>query len=146
MPNRQTERCPFKSRFAPDLWISAGQYLAESMCDRQARRQGVHLPHRFWEADRWKRSFLFQLREANGLLKTYALEAIVAALRTPEGQRVLSFSARWLDPIIREQERRILRRAEEPPPPRPEAVAPSGEPPRPAFVHKPSALSRLRGL
>ncbi len=148
MAAERSEGRPYHSRFAGG-YLAGGQWLAEGMCDRQARKNKTQLPERFWKSPRWEREFLMQVRHANSLLKTYSVAAIVRALRTPEGKKVYSLSAPWLDPIIRDEQAKLDREAaaaappEAPPEPATEVV--DGKP-RPTFVRKKSTLSKLREI
>ena len=147
MAENRSPESPWQSKWGGG-WVSSGQYLAEGMVARIAKKDGIDLPHRFWMLSRWKRVFLLQLRFANSLLKLYEPAAIVKALRTPEGKRVYSLGAKWLDPLVRDQQERLdrqeqIREAVEPVSPPPESVV---EPPRPTFVEKPHLLSKLRDL
>lgn len=120
------------------------------MVARIAEYEGVRLPQKFWNTSRWKRTYLLQVTHANNLLKLYSIDAIIAALRTKEGKKVRSFGAKWLDPIVQDEQERIDRQ---------KALAPEAheiqmqkplpdivEPPRPLFVPKKSLLSKLRDL
>lgn len=145
---QRSDGCRFESRFGGG-WLAANQFLAEGMCARQARRDKVELPARFWDRPRWKRVFLTQLRFANSLLLLYPVEAIIKALRTKEGARAYSLAAPWLDPLIAEECRRLrqqetLREQKAAPdlPPQQAEI----EVPREGFNTKPSPLKRLRDL
>jgi len=155
MAEERSEKCRWKSRFAVDTWISSSQYLAENMCDRQARKKKTTLPFKFWDKEispTWHREFLMQLRHANSLLKLYSVEAIVAALRSPKGKNVFSLGAKWLDPIIQEEQRRFdvaqekqaVRLAKEET--QPVVASNIPEAPRPSFTNHQSILSKLRDL
>lgn len=121
------------------------------MCDRVARKNKAHLPDKFWQTPRWKRTFLLQLRLANSLLKIYSYDSIVAALRSRDGRRVYSLGANWLDDLIRAEQEKVDRakRLQEARPQEPEPrTTASGkhEEPRKAFAATPSLLNKLRGL
>lgn len=120
------------------------------MVSRIARKDNTELPQKFWEKDKWKRLFLLQIRHANSLLKLYSYEAIVKALRTPQGKKLYSLGAQWLDPLIKsEQEKidiRLAAMAEQTPKEVEQLPTATDEKPREAFVRKPSPLSKLRGL
>lgn len=102
-PGKKTQRL---SRFGGG-WISDGQYLAEGMCVRVALSKGKTLPLRFWEHADWKNFFLMQLRFANALLKEFAAEAIINALRSPEGKTAFSLRAKWLRPLLEREQARF---------------------------------------
>lgn len=152
MAEKQSAACPFKSNFGGG-WVTPAQYLAESMCFRIARKDKRTLPLRFWKTEAWERPFLLQLRHANGLLKLYSAEAIIRALRTPEGKKVYSLGAQWLDPVIRVEQEKVDRQAaareEEArkPTPAPTSAEPrKAEPPRKSYSARPTHLDRLREL
>lgn len=125
-------------------WIGDAQYLAEEMCRRKARKDGVELPLRFWDGPPWKQFFLMQLRFANELLKRHSVDAILFGLRHPKGKTAFSLRASWLPELFG-----LYR------PPDPSAVPEAAEVPQekvdcpPQFKECPPArprglLSRLR--
>lgn len=149
--NRSDKAC-FQSRFGGG-WLTSSQYLAEGMCDRMARKEKTSLPAQFWvTSDLWKRHFLTQIRFANALLKLYGIEAILKGLRHPKGKTVYSLGARWLDPLIKEEQRKIDQQARklaeaaksasvvEP------ACPPQSTAPRPVFQQRSNQIDRLKGL
>jgi len=139
----------YKSRFGSSRDLDAGQYLAENMMDRNARANGLRLPDRFWEQDQWKQLYALQRTQAYTLLKSYSLEAIIAALRSPKGKKVMSFSAAWFTPLIHAEQERMNRAkelAEQAPPPPPLPAEEVVEEPRKPFVPKQSTASTLKGL
>ncbi len=107
MAENRTDNTPYESLYGGG-WLTPNQFLAESMCARKARSKGQTLPPKFWEVNEtWKREFLLQIRHVSGLLRLYSAESIIKALRTPGGRKVYSFVAKWLDPLIAEQQRII---------------------------------------
>lgn len=96
----------YTSRYTDKL-ITAAQYLAEMMCERQAKKEKKDLCKQFWNTDYWIRPFKIQLRFANQLLKIYSCEAITNALKNSQGKNIYSLNAKWLDPLIREEQRKI---------------------------------------
>lgn len=90
-----------------DKKISASQYLAERICERLAKKDNTDLPAKFWTLPKWKRTFLYQLQIANGLLKLYRADAIIAALR--KAPRAFSLAANFLDPIIQTEEAKFIK-------------------------------------
>lgn len=134
----------YTSRYT-DKSITVAQYLAERVCERLAQRDKIDLPANFWRLPQWKRIFLYQVQLANGLLKIYRGEAIIAALR--KLKQVYSLGANFLDPVIQQEQKDILRK---------EAIATtiSGEwippdtteKPRPIFNDKKPTINKLREL
>jgi len=93
--NKRTEKRSFESRFGGG-WISAAQYLAETMCARNAKFNRTELPPRFWNDKPWKSYYLYQIKLANSLLKNYSHQIIFQALRTPNGVKVISLKSPYL--------------------------------------------------
>lgn len=90
-----------------DKLITSAQYLAEIMCERLAKKEKKELCLQFWNTDYWILPFKNQLRFANQLLKIYSCEAIINALNTFQGKRIYSLTAKWLDPIIKDEQLKI---------------------------------------
>jgi sulfur relay (sulfurtransferase) DsrC/TusE family protein len=136
----------YTSRYT-DKPITVAQYLAERVCERLAQKDKVDLPAKFWNLTKWKRTFLYQVQLANGLLKIYKPEAIVAALR--KQKNIYSLGAKFLDPLIRveqedmERKEVIAKKAEDIPQPEPVNTV---NKPRPRFTEKKSILNKLREL
>lgn len=148
MPEQWSESCPYTSLYGGG-YISASQYLAESMVARRARYNNITLPNKFWNIERWKRVFLLEVRHASRLLTLYSVEAIIKALRTKEGKRVYSFGAKWLDPLIAEEQRLIdvanAAKSQESEVKETEPTVVVGKTgPRPAFSPTKSKLDKLR--
>lgn len=149
MALERSEASPYKSRFGGG-WMTPVMYLAEGMCDRQARAKNKGLVDHFWTKPPWNREFKMQARNAAALLKLYSPEAIMRALRTPKGKKAYSLAAPWLDPLIKEEQEildRNQQKLEAAIASATEAPAPKvTEKPRPAFVPKQSKLNKLRNL
>ncbi len=94
----------FTSRYAPDTKITAAQYITEFICENKARKDGKDLPLRFWQIPAWAKFFKLQILSAGGLLKIYEAEAIILALKTPQGRGIFSLRAPHLDQIVKEQQ------------------------------------------
>lgn len=149
MAANQSEASPYKSFFGGGF-VSSGQYLAEVMCARMAKKQGKELPQHFWNLDAWKRTFLYQLRLANGLLKLYEPLALIAGLK--RAKFVFSLNAKMvLDPLFKEEQEKLNRQREirernlqQPMLPAPTLSEPTK--PREVYNHEKTLLSKLRNL
>lgn len=146
MPQERSSSRPFQSRFGGG-YVTPSVFIAEAMCERMANKDKTTLPLRFWETERWKRQFLLQVRAASSLLKLYSYEAVIRALRTPEGKRIYSLGANWLGPLIQTEHLKLERekktRSQQPVEPAPTQVVEKPRPPRPTG---PSLLDKLREL
>jgi hypothetical protein len=135
-------KAKYKSRYT-DRLVTVAQYLAELVCERQAKKEKTDLFFHFWQHPRWKRTFLYQVQLANGLLKLYAEEAILTALKKNPG--IYSLNANFLDPLIQaEQEKCVIaQEKEQPHQPLPEVNV--NKPPRPKYDNQ-TPLHKLRDL
>jgi hypothetical protein len=129
-------------------WISSGQWLAEAMCARIAKKKKEHLPQKFWELPEWLRVFKFQLKKANDLLKSYDADTICTVLRGP-GKNIYSLGAKGMlirllnkELYLREQKRVVEESFNKSIITQEEIL---DEPVRPAFIPQ-NSLSKLRGL
>ena len=97
----------YPSRYSDDKKVTAAQYLAEFMCERQAQKNKKELPKRFWNLPHWTKKFKSQLFAAYGLLKLYDEVAIIRAVKSKEARYIYSLRAPTLDDIIKEQQRML---------------------------------------
>lgn len=142
MGQKRTEASSFESSYGGGF-ISAGQYLAEILCERQA---GGSLPLRFWDEKTWKRKFLLQVRLAARLLQTYSITAILRALRTARGKQATSLGSPFLKSLMEDEQKALsLPAAIEPFVPQ-ASVGPENTSLRGPFIQERSLLSKLKGL
>lgn len=97
--SKKSDTRTFESRFGGG-WISAAQYLAETMCARNAKFNKTELPPKFWNHKPWKDYYLYQIKLANSLLKKYSQSIIFQSLRTPNGVKVISLKSPFLQKEI----------------------------------------------
>ena len=95
----------YPSRYSDDKKVTAAQYLAEFMCERQAQKNKKELPKRFWNLPHWAKKFKSQLFAAYGLLKLYNETALIRAVKSKEARSIYSLRAPILDDIVKEQQR-----------------------------------------
>ena len=65
-----------------DKKVTAAQYLAEVVCERQAQKDKKELPKQFWNLPHWKKRFTSQLFAARGLLKLYDEVVVIKAIKS----------------------------------------------------------------
>jgi len=95
MPEKYSNSCRYTSRYGGG-WITAAQYLAEIMCERQAQRKEQGLCVKFWNSQPWKKQYMLQLLTANKLLKKYSEREIIAAVNSQFGSKIFSLTAKPL--------------------------------------------------
>lgn len=104
MPSKPTEKCPYKSRFSPNKYVSLSQIGAEIMCERMARKEYKELPLKFWEIKKWRNILVWQAKLCSELRKKYRDDAIFSALMDKRSKYTYSFQAPWLIKTIEEYE------------------------------------------
>jgi len=90
----------YHSKYSNGQSVSAAQYVTELICENKAKKDGLDLHYRFWTTKRWARYYKDQISSAHKLIKKYPAKAIIAALRSYEGQKIYSLRAPFLIPII----------------------------------------------
>ena len=110
MSKNRTEKSKYPSRYSPDGWVSAPQYITEFVCEKKARKDNKELPIKFWEISEWRKYFRYQITLANKLLKDFPEEAIIAALKDNRCWKTYSLRSLFLHSIIKEKEALIQER------------------------------------
>lgn len=148
MAAEQSDKSKLKSRYGGGF-VAPAQYLAELMCERQARSKGQEIPAKFWNLPTWKRTFLVQVRFAHGLFKSYDVQAVLRALESSEGKNIYSLNAKWLDPIIKQEQLKLerIQVQKELQGDKPQSMETAkNDNLRPSFVRKKSTIDKLREL
>lgn len=106
MAKERTEASKYLSKYGEpgeSLWVAPAQFLAETMVSKMAAKDGVKLPPRFWSGGIYKKDFLFQLKKANDILKSFPIEIVLEALSSWRCKYVYSLGLRSvIDPICKE--------------------------------------------
>lgn len=107
MAKNRTEKSNFQSNYGGE-WCTAAHYLVEIICEKIAKKDGNSLPNKFWNVDKWKKTYRHQIIAANGLLKMYDAKAIMKAIRHPKAKTVYSYGAHFiLVPLIEIEQEQI---------------------------------------
>tara|TARA_R100001163_G_C4966540_1_gene128196 strand:+ start:194 stop:625 length:432 start_codon:yes stop_codon:yes gene_type:complete len=104
MSKNRTNKSKYPSRYSPDGWVSAPQYITEFVCEKKAQKENKELPIKFWEISEWRKYFRYQITIANSLLKDFPEEAIIAALKDRRCWKTYSLRSPFLQSIIKEKE------------------------------------------
>jgi hypothetical protein len=97
----------YHSKYSNGKTVSAAQYITELVCENKAKKDKLDLHYRFWTTKTWEKYYKDQIASAYKLIKKYSAKAIVAALRSHEGQKIYSLRAPFLLPIIESKEKSI---------------------------------------
>jgi hypothetical protein len=100
MGKKQTDASKYPSRYSPDGWVRADQYIIELICEKKARTLNKDLPTKFWNNPEWEKFFKSQLRKCKSLLQKYSAEAIIKGLQDKKAWKIYSLHAPWLPKII----------------------------------------------
>jgi hypothetical protein len=99
----QTEKSRYPSRYSPQAYVTAAQYIIELICEKKASQARKELPIKFWDLPEWRTFFVSQLRKCHILLKKYGEGAVIAALKGDRCKNINSLFAPWLEDIIKDQ-------------------------------------------
>lgn len=104
MTRNRSDKSKYKSPSTGE-YCTAAQYIAEIVCQRQAEKDNVGTPaYKFWNTEKWKKSYTHQIILANRLVKEYDERAIIKALNSGRGRSIYSLRFPGLeDMIVKEQ-------------------------------------------
>lgn len=97
----------YHSKYSNGKTVSVAQYITELVCENKAKKDKLDLHYRFWTTKKWEKYYKDQIASAYKLIKKYPAKAIIAALRSHEGQKIYSLRAPFLIPIIETKARSI---------------------------------------
>jgi hypothetical protein len=86
---------------------TAAQLIAEILITRQEQKKKNIVPHKFWNLPKYKKRYIFTIIQANGLLKLYSGDAIIAALMA--NNWIAWANANALPQMIKKEEARIAK-------------------------------------
>ena len=87
---------------------NAAQYIAETVCLREAEKQNVGRPaYALWNTDKWKKKYQSQVTKAYQLLKKYSDKAILDALNSPRGKNIYSLRVKNLECLIKNAQKQL---------------------------------------
>lgn len=95
------------SKYSNGKEVTSAQYITELICENKARKEKKDLHFRFWTNKEWARYYRDQIATANKLIKKYKEQAIVAALKHKDAEKIYSLRAPHLIPIIQREEQRL---------------------------------------
>lgn len=101
----RTEKQKYPSRYSPNGWCHAAQYITEYICEKKAKLDKKELPVKFWELPEWLKYFKFQIVLANRLLKKHSEDAIIAALKDSQAFKIYSLNSPVLVSLIKKHEK-----------------------------------------
>jgi len=95
----QTEKSRYPSRYSPGGWVTAAQYIIETVLEQSARKQKKDLPVNFWNLPEWEALYKGQLRITYALLKKYSAKAI---LQVVQEKKIDNLRPNWVEPQIKQ--------------------------------------------
>lgn len=109
MSKKRTDKSNYKSPSTGE-YCTAAQYIAEIVCQRQAEKDNVGTPaYKFWNTEKWKKSYTHQIILANRLVKKYDERAIVKALKSARGKSIYSLRFPGLEDLIKKEQETLKR-------------------------------------
>mgnify|MGYP003136186275 FL=1 len=102
MAKKRTEKSKYPSRYSPNGWVHAAQYITELICEKKAQIDKKELPLKFWELKEWLKFYRYQITLANKLIKEYGEHVIISALRDKRTWKTYSLRSPFLKNVIEE--------------------------------------------
>tara|TARA_Y100001937_G_C7130514_1_gene337091 strand:+ start:3502 stop:3936 length:435 start_codon:yes stop_codon:yes gene_type:complete len=102
MAKKRTEKSKYPSRYSPNGWVHAAQYITELICEKKAQIDKKELPLKFWELKEWLKFYRYQITLANKLIKEYGEHVIISALRDNRMWKTYSLRSPFLKNVIEE--------------------------------------------
>lgn len=93
MAGKRTEKSKYQSRYSPDKYVTAAQWLCEFLCERKAKLEKKELPIQFWKLKEWSQFYRSQVNIVNELIKKYGEEVVILAARNPKASYLYSLRA-----------------------------------------------------
>ena len=112
MAKNRTEKSRYPSRYSPEGWVSASQYITELICEKKARVDKKELPIKFWEIKDWCKYYKYQITLANKLIKSHGEDVVIAALKDNRCWSTYSLRAPRLKEVIGEKEKEKVERTQ----------------------------------
>lgn len=100
MAKEQTDSSRYPSRHRPNAFVTAGQYVAELMCERKAQSEKKELPIRFWQEKKtkWYRYFCFQVTTAYKMIRNHGEKKTLEAIKA--NNKIYSLKPRWVQDYV----------------------------------------------
>ena len=109
MTKERNEKSKYKSPSTGE-YCTCAQYLAEIMCTRMAQKKNEGTQaYKFWNTDKWKKTYQQQVILANRFAKKYDPRAMVKAINSPELKRVYSLRYPKIEQVFAKYQRIIER-------------------------------------
>lgn len=100
MATIRTEKSRYPSRYSPDGWVTAAQYIVEYTCEKKAKREKKELPTKFWNLPEWQKFYKSQIHTANQLVKKWGEAVVIAAVKNKEASWMYSLRAPGFEQIL----------------------------------------------
>ena len=142
MTKNRTDKSKYMSPSTGE-YCTCAQYLAEVMCTRMAQKENEGTQaYKFWNTNKWKKTYSYQVILANRLANKYRCAAIVKAINSKELKHVYSLGYPNLEQVIQKYQKIIEQQDAES-----TTISIQEQPKsRSTSFGKKSRLQRLRGL
>ena len=107
MGKKRTEVSKYQSPSTGE-YCTCAQYVAEIMCTRMAQKENEGTrAYKFWNTEKWKKTYQHQVVLANRLIKKYSTKAIVRAVNSRELKSVYSLRYPKIESVIQKYQKII---------------------------------------
>jgi hypothetical protein len=102
MAKKRTEKSKYPSRYSPNGWVHAAQYVTELICEKKAQTEKKELPLKFWELKEWLKFYRYQITLANKLIKEYGEHVVISSLNDKRMWKCYSLRSPFLKNVLEE--------------------------------------------
>ena len=107
MAKERNEKSKYQSPSTGE-YCTCAQYVAEIMCTRMAQKENEGTQaYKFWNTEKWKKTYQHQVILANRLIKKYSTRAIARAINSRELKSMYSLRYPNIETVIRKYQKII---------------------------------------
>ena len=97
MSRKRSDVSKYKSPSTGE-YCTAAQYIAEIICQRIADKDKIGtLAYKFWNNEKWKKTYIRQVGIANKLIKAWGDESVVRFIKSKKGTKILSLGIKGIE-------------------------------------------------
>ncbi len=112
MAKERSEKSKYPSRYSPQGWVTAAQWLVEYLCEKKAKLDKKDLPTQFWQIPEWASFYRSQIHTANKLIKEYGEQVVIAAAKDQRASWMYSLRTPKFKAILLETRRNFVLQAQ----------------------------------
>lgn len=94
----------YQSKYTDKL-VAPAQILVDKLMEKIAKKDKEVLPIRYWELEKYKKTFIRHIVGANKLLKKYPVDVVLKAIQDPAANWIFYFESPKLLPLCKKYDK-----------------------------------------